>query len=347
MTGKCYHPQHGSETVSEPTSYVQGFSLEYGRFHFRCRAACAAVLPPFKGSALRGVLGKALRKISCHNPYSQCDGCMFLARCVYAYVFDTRADTISEEIGQYYVPHPYIIEPCLDGRTAYEPGDTFSFTLVLFGRGLDCLPYFIVAFQEIEKLGLGAGRYPFTLESVEQIIGDSHVTIWKGGQSLFQSPKREDLSWCLKKEAKPSGEMLKLELETPMRLVFEGEMATALGFPVLMRALFRRIGFLAKAHGSVPLELPFRELLQKAGGVDTVLSKLSWQEWERYSARQRQKLQMGGLVGSVCFKGRWQEFLPFLRMGEIVHAGKGTVFGLGKIRIMAELEYVQSISKEV
>ncbi|MCW3488680.1 CRISPR system precrRNA processing endoribonuclease RAMP protein Cas6 [Dethiobacter alkaliphilus] len=336
MADRCYQTPHCKEKILESANDMQDVSLEYGRFRFRLRAACEAVLPPFKGSALRGVLGRALYKIACHSPRNTCEGCMFLTRCAYAYIFDTNPHTVSGEIGQRYVPHPYIIEPFLDGRESYAPGDILSFNLVLLGQSLDYLPYVIMAFQEVEKIGLGAGRYPFILESVEQDLGGSSETIWRGGKSFLQSPKREDLSCYLRPGSRVSGEKVKLELETPMRLVFGGEMVTALMFPVLMRALFRRIGFLARAHGKAPLELPFQELLQKAESIKTVEPELSWQEWERYSARQRKKLQMGGLVGSACFKGKLQEFLPFLRMGEIVHVGKGTVFGLGKIRIIED-----------
>jgi CRISPR/Cas system endoribonuclease Cas6 (RAMP superfamily) len=41
----------------------------------------------------------------------------------------------------------------------------------------------------------------------------------------------------------------------------------------------------------------------------------------------------GGFVGDATFEGDLAEFLPALRLGELVHVGKGTTFGLGKYRL--------------
>jgi len=125
----------------------------------------------------------------------------------------------------------------------------------------------------------------------------------------LQQPVFENLSSCLIKQ-ETFNEVL-LQLETPTRLVSGGKPATSLDFPLLMRAIFRRLGLLDKAHGQLPLELPFQQLLTEAASIQAVETNLAWQEWDRYSSRQRTKLQMGGLVGSVIFRGELQPFLPF------------------------------------
>jgi len=41
-------------------------------------------------------------------------------------------------------------------------------------------------------------------------------------------------------------------------------------------------------------------------------------------------MNLGGYVGSILFEGNLTLFLNFIRAGEILHIGKGAVFGMGK-----------------
>ncbi|MBT9133405.1 MAG: hypothetical protein DDT38_00126 [Firmicutes bacterium] len=312
----------------------KSFFLSYARFAFQLEARAEAILPPYLGSTLRGVLGRAFRDLACMARRPDCGGCMFISRCAYAYVFETNRLTVPEETGHYYVPHPFVLEPPLEQRTYFAKEERLAFNLVLLGQGLEYLPFFIAAFHLSDKLALGAKRYPFALVKVDQLLEADVIPVWNEGSSLLRQPAVQNLIASLNGQAcGPAPEELTVLLETPARLVYEGQLAHRLDFPLLMRALFRRLGLLGKAHGRTALALPFQELLHAAGTVEAVQTDLVWQDWDRYSSRQRTKLQMGGLVGSVRFRGKLQPFLPFLRMGEIVHVGKGTVFGLGKIKL--------------
>jgi hypothetical protein len=44
-------------------------------------------------------------------------------------------------------------------------------------------------------------------------------------------------------------------------------------------------------------------------------------------------MRLGGIVGEITYTGNLEPFIPLLRAGEILHAGKNTSFGLGRYTI--------------
>lgn len=72
-------------------------------------------------------------------------------------------------------------------------------------------------------------------------------------------------------------------------------------------------------------------LLDRADAVETVESCLFWKDWTRYSSRQQTSMQLGGLQGSIRYRGCLEAFLPFLELAAAVHIGKQTSFGPGQM----------------
>ena len=82
----------------------------------------------------------------------------------------------------------------------------------------------------------------------------------------------------------------------------------------------------------------FKPLLAEAEKL-SMRATLRWWDWQRYSARQQTTMNLGGLVGSFELSGDSeiiQKFLPLLKIGEWLHVGKGTTFGLGKYQVRSE-----------
>ena len=102
-------------------------------------------------------------------------------------------------------------------------------------------------------------------------------------------------------------------------------------FRALMGGLLRRISLLTYFFGETPLETDFAGLLRHAESTPIAGRALHWREWTRYSSRQNEKLQMGGLVGSFELAGTdLDRFWPLLWLGQWTHAGKGCSMGLGR-----------------
>jgi len=86
--------------------------------------------------------------------------------------------------------------------------------------------------------------------------------------------------------------------------------------------------------GIDPSVWDFKGLINKAQAVKATEKNLRWYDWERYSARQETRIKMGGFVGKITFSGDLTPFRPYLLLGEYVHVGKGSTFGLGKYEIL-------------
>jgi len=145
------------------------------RYEFILEAVDNLFLPPYKGSTLRGGFGTAFRRIACSAGRADCRDCVLKGPCPYAYVFETMPPDGSEALAKFeHVPHPFVLEPPLTEKREFVPGDELTVGLVLIGRATEFLPYFIAAFQEFGRMGIGRGRGKFRLKSVYALTGISH-----------------------------------------------------------------------------------------------------------------------------------------------------------------------------
>jgi CRISPR-associated endoribonuclease Cas6 len=127
---------------------------------------------------------------------------------------------------------------------------------------------------------------------------------------------------------------VKLRFLTPARIKYNGKFIDNANFEIVIRNLLRRLSSLAEVHCGEKWDLDWKGLIERTKVIKTDYSNLVWKDWERYSQRQDTKMNMGGFLGDITFEGDLYEFMPFLKLGEYLHIGKGTVFGMGKYEIM-------------
>jgi len=306
----------------------------YGKYQFICRLENEAILPPYKGSTFRGVFGRALKKIVCALKRQECSQCLLKQRCVYALVFETsEALQVSEGSKIAAPPHPYVIEPPLTTETHFTQDSSFDFNLLLFGEVNNSLPYFIYAFDQMGKTGIGkkinGKRGKFALEEVKSCDNLIYSNV---DQKLNTTDTAAALHLHDPGSYPKSSFHLRLLLETPLRMKFENRLKADLPFHVLVRAMLRRISSLLNTYSDGEPPLDYRSLIKRAEAVRISEDSLDWFDWRRYSFRQDKGMLMGGIVGSVVYKGKIGEFMPLIDFCKKTHLGKQTTFGLGKIK---------------
>jgi len=303
----------------------------YAKFYFHGVFSSEAVLPPFKGSTFRGSFGKALKAVVCALRRENCQTCLLADRCLYSTVFE-NVRRPEEATGPSPV-HPFVIEPPLTAQTHLSVGDPFDFGLLLFGRATEYLPYFLYAFEEMGRVGIGArlrdGRGKFRLSQVTY----EGKSVYDSGTGKLTTGTTEtlELENIPRKVAAPT--TVTISLETPLRLKHNNRLHAELPFHVLVRAALRRVSTLNRLYGDGEPDLDYRGLVARAQQVRTSKSTIRWLDVRRYSNRQQDSMLVGGMIGDITYEGELAEFLPLIKYCEKVHLGKATTFGLGKIKV--------------
>jgi len=241
----------------------------------------------------------------------------------------------------------------LSHGVTYKPNDCFEFGLVLIGRAIDSLPYFLFTFIELGRVGLGPSRGRCTVLQVDADRPDGCECIYTHDSGVLADHQSRiaaaDIVASAEKFA-PSNltrgaspfqhldsAALTVRFLTPTRIRSSGDFRMEITFQDLIRALLRRLSSLCYFHCGGELKVDFKGLIEQAAAVRTVNSNLRWQRQDRVSGRQHRRIEMGGVIGSVTFAASNEQgfvpFLPLLTAGEWVHVGKGCVMGLGKFRV--------------
>lgn len=236
-------------------------------------------------------------------------------------------------------------------RLRLAAGDEITFGLTLIGRAIEYLPYVVFAVSEMAGRGLGFERSRFRLTEVDLIDKrDERRMIYSGDSHRISVPSDSaaslaELIQCRLEQMtegdapadgrQPLAPRLRLRFMTPTRIRVGGNLQAGMSFELLVRNLLRRVSLLCAVHGSAPLELDYRGLIEQAGTVKTLKSDLQLCDWDRYSNRQQTKMTLGGFIGEVEYAGKaLDDFQPLILASEILHFGGSTAFGLGEYEIV-------------
>lgn len=319
------------------------------RVRFTLVAREPMLLPAYKGAVLRGGFGVALKARACQRPPTDaCTPCRLGNACAYGYAFETSPPAAGGALFRNLadVPTPLVFDPPLDPKTEYAPRDTLSFDMVLVGGGIDGLHHYVRAFDDLGEMGLGTRRARFVVARVLSLSpwGREAVVLRAGppGDGALAADPRlvVDAGAITARAAAMPTDRLTLRFVTPTRLKHAGALAgdpagplPDLPFHVLVRALLRRVSALASCHCGADWQADFRALIGAAERVRVARSSLLWVDERRYSTRQHQEMNLGGLVDVVTYEGDLAPFLPLIAACEQVHVGKAAVFGNGRYQI--------------
>ncbi|HMQ32500.1 MAG TPA: CRISPR system precrRNA processing endoribonuclease RAMP protein Cas6 [Chloroflexaceae bacterium] len=297
------------------------------------------VLPTYKGALLRGGFGYTFQRASCaQSCWGRAERCDVQLLCPYRWVFETPHPAGVPPLHDLQdVPRPFVIEPPLDHKQRYAAGDTLDFGLVLIGRGVDFLPYFLVGFEGLGAAGLGRDEAKARLERVEALepFRPFGVPIYQDGRALAPAELPLLNLAELPTRAADLAADLRLELRTPLRVKSRGAFIEQLDLGAIVQAALWRLGALAVFHGPGLWRPDLGPLVEAARAVRVERSDVRWVDWERTSTRGggRRRMTLGGLIGSAALREVPLAVRAALLAAGVLHVGKASVFGHGWVTV--------------
>ncbi|MDF1584347.1 MAG: CRISPR system precrRNA processing endoribonuclease RAMP protein Cas6 [Methyloprofundus sp.] len=308
-------------------------NLPVNRYQFNFAVETPLHLNFYSGSMLRGAFGHALRHISCMTKIADCKTCPLYRTCPYPAIFETPPPENHSLQLFSDIPPPYVIEPPALGSKDYLPGDILSFSMVLIGKAIEQLPLIIYAWQRALTQGLGKSRSRARLIDVTLILNQTGaskpIVIYSAqeGASVINHQHLANKDRLEYHDALPQS--LTLSIKTPLRIQKKGQLlAHDMSGRDFIMSLVRRYYLLEEFHYADYQAPDFSALAELAQAVSCE-TQFRWCDWARYSNRQQQKMILGGVLGKIKLSGQLQPFLPLIQLGQWLHAGNKTTFGMG------------------
>lgn len=320
------------------------FTLNLARYRFVFKVTEPILLPEYAGSALRGVFGRSLMQLSGLNRQDVAEKTPLFLYSPYAAVFEPQPSGQTGILSTIKTPPvPYVIKAPSCGRRFWDVGDEFSFEMTVLGEALEHLPIIILAWRRALLRGIGKDS-----QGQAELIG-VYAYNNKQQQELIYSEEKPVVAVHEKKIQTPSFQNslnVSLTLTTPLRLqrknkVVDGSSLTA---DIFLRSIVRRVLLYKQIFNrDTPLNTDFNQLNALADGI-TSQSNFKRKNWTRYSTRQKQLMELDGVVGEWTLFDVPKELLPYLWIGQFLHVGKNTSFGLGGYNITHQSSTVTSVT---
>jgi hypothetical protein len=312
-------------------------TFEFHRFRFHFRSAGTLFFPVYKsGNIVRGAFGGIFRKQVCIPSCQDAKTCHNRADCPYARVFEPQEARGEGPSGLADWPRPFVFRAAqLDGRTIRQ-GEAFHFDVHIFDVRDPALPYFVLAFAQLAREGLGPGRGRAELSAVDQLdLHEARMAQVFDGERLrmheLAAPNTVDLSGTPERV-----DRVRVRFVTPTELKSGRQVAERPEFGILFGRLRDRISTLRALYGAGPLGIDFRGMGERAAAVRMTRCDLQRMDVDRLSSRTGQRHPIGGFVGEAEYEGDLGEFLPYLLLGMWVGGGRQTVWGKGELANCAD-----------
>lgn len=290
-------------------------------------------MPEFSGIPIRGALGHLLKQIVCQSPHGECGICLLQSACPYPAVFEGLPPANRTYMTKYpQIPQPFV----LNVEEPTQPGSesNFGFSVRLFGSAIRYWPYVCHTFFKAGEGGLGRNRTDIHWQKVGGAAGGNNV--WSADSPGWSEPEVQTtgLDDAIPPDALPAVQQLRWKFITPLNMpsVDLKRRPEELGLQLFLGGK-RRWETLQHFYGTSPNEDKSEAPIRRFDAAEFRTLHSEFRPWAatRFSGRQQRRMTVEGLTGEAVIEGPWRQTGAWLNAIPVIHVGKKTSFGFGRV----------------
>lgn len=305
-------------------------SIRFTKLKIRLQMPEDCQLPKHKVSAVRGGMGKVLLAQHCIQN-GDCDGCGFQESCIvrnimYApFKIKPPFATQNESMG-------YVID-CASKKTDYRAGECLWAEFTLFGNTISYVMPIIYALTSLGGIGLGKEGALF---QIAEITNRRRKPILREGCINMKNVLVETLEGYVQERMAHQDHTghLWLSLDTPCAVKHQGEFLQEFDGRSLVVTMLQKVSMYQLYEGKEAE----KEYFEEDGFPRVKAQRLEQGTIPRYSTTQERKMHLKGVKGLLELEGCSEKVMKYLYAMEILHLGKNTRLGFGKVTVKSHLE---------
>lgn len=302
--------------------------LSYCELTFEGKVSDPEQLPDFTGIAFRGALGLLLKRAVCQVSHEDCSRCLLLTACPYPAIFEgvpPKDRTIMRKYPR--IPQPFVVD--VSAPSEVKTQSQLDVTFRLFGAAARYWPYICHTIITAGQKGIGRKRVVIDWQKIRS--GNTGQVLWQKDDDRWDEPLMRTLDSCRSNDAASAADDIRLEWHfvTPLSLptLRPVEKPEQLGLALVLAGR-RRWNILNHFYGDGPESVQERF---EQSEFRTLECKMRPWAARRFSGRQQRSMKISGLLGRAVIEGPWLRTGSWLDAAPIIHLGKKTSFGFGRV----------------
>lgn len=262
------------------------------------------------------LLSQACKQLVCKQQQSEkCTNCATTQVCSWYQLFAKQISTDPEKVKRHQKPSlPFVFSFPIQSIHTHTPA--IDCRLVVIGSAishlnvlLSALETVVTRFSNTPILSILSRDYQGDITSLQRLNVDTLAVMsfdtW--------SEVNNDLDY----------NCLQIDLITPLRLMSNAKQMNHFDIRQFMRMVIRRTSSIANYYADYTFYCDYCDVVNKVDSLFCLEDNFS------YCAEKG----LRGVIGTGLFKGDFESLRPFLKLGSLLHVGKGATYGWGEFRV--------------